>query len=95
VTSGRAARDSLSSSEERPTQQGASRSTHLASFFIIAATGIILGILFILIARRQNLQPIETRAIFLVASIARTKVSTTPAIVSASPGVISPRAVRK
>src|SRR6266478_1155273 len=36
-----------------------------AGFFIIPALGITLGIIFIVIARRQNLQQIETRAILL------------------------------
>jgi len=62
----------------------------IASFFIIFPIGIILGIIVITTRCCQNLRQIETGALFLVVSIARTKVSTTPAIVSASPGVISP-----
>jgi len=63
-----------------------------ARFVIIVPVGIFLGIILIRIPRRQNLQQIETRAFLLGCFDCPHKGFDNPAIVSASPGVISPRA---
>jgi len=63
-----------------------------ARFAIIVPVAIIIGIIFIIIARRQNLQQIEMRASLPGCFDRRHEGVDHPAILSASPGVILPRA---